>query len=320
MGDDAVTLFAAAARRRGPVYGPEPVDHPTERPWNAETYAVTPTPDGTGSGLHPDVIDFYQVLGRKWHGWRYWMAFTPYFNTNDDLENPCILVSDDGQTWQVPDGLTNPVYPWPGGSQYNSDTDLTYDSSTDELVLVYRGGSLQPRVARSSDGVTWPTTATPITYSGGGGEILSPCFVRVGDSWIMYAVGGAPGSRTVRRWTSSDALTWSGPTETTGITGMVAEPWHLDVILHGGRFFMLVDTYAPDELYAATSADGLAWTLNPIPVISPLLTWDRDWIYRATLQPHESGDRFRVWYSARGDASWRVGYTQIPLTEWPAIP
>lgn len=310
MGHPVTPLIAGSARRRIPG-----------RPYNAETYTTTPTPDGSGSVVHPDVIDFDHILGQPWNGWRYWMAVTPYLNGNDDVENPCILVSHDGQTWQVPAGLSNPVYPWPGGAQYNSDTDLTYDPGTDELVLVYRGGNLSPRVARSSDGIIWPETATPITFTGGGGEILSPSLVKLGpNSWAMYAVGGPLGSRTVRRWTSADTLTWTGPTETTGITGMAAEPWHLDVIRHDGTYYMLVDTYTPDFLYAAASTDGLAWTLNTDPVISPLLPWDSQWIYRATLQPHESGDRFRVWYSALGNASWRVGYTQIPLTEWPAIP
>lgn len=310
-----MTLIAVA-RRRGPGE-----TFPAESPYNVPTYTTTPTPDGSGSVVHPDVIDFRNepaVAGSTWNGWRYWMAVTPYFNTNDDLENPCILVSQDGKTWQVPNGLSNPVYPWPGGAQYNSDTDIAYNPEADELVLIYRTGTLAPVIARSANGVTWPPSASAISIAYAG-ELLSPALVRLGaNSWAMYAVAESP--RKVQRWTSTDLSTWAGPVDVTGITGMAATPWHLDVIRAHGRFWMLVNTYTPDLLYAASSIDGIAWTLNTAAVMVPTFAWDSEWIYRATLQPHESGDRFRVWYSARGSASWRVGYTQIPLTEWPAIP
>lgn len=296
---------------------PEPVIHPLSAPWNATTYAITPTPDGTGSVVHPSVIDFATLLGRDWNGWRYWMAVTGYYNTNDREENPCILVSQDGQTWQVPAGLTNPVYPAPSEPQYNSDPDLVYDPITDELVLCYRGGDLLPRIARSPDGVTWPAVAARVSI-GYDKELLSPSLIRRGSShWQMYAVAAEP--RRVQVWNSPDLLNWTGPIETNGITGMSSTPWHIGVTRHRGTYYALVNTYIPSGLYAATSADGLTWTLNPTPVLTGLYGWDDRWMYRATLQPHEDGQRFRVWYSAQGNSSWRAGYTQIPLTEWPAI-
>lgn len=288
--------------------------HGLARPYNAASYLSTPTPDATGSAVHPDVIDF-GVDG--WNGWRYWMAITPYYNTNDDLENPCLLVSADGVTWQVPAGLTNPIYAWPGGTQYNSDPAIAHDPATDEMVLIYRDGDLSPRIARSADGVTWPDSATPITYTRVG-EILSPTLVRISASeWWMYGVNY--GTRKVQRWTSADLATWAGPVTVTGLDAI--ESWHLDVAEFNGRFYALVNVYDPDNLFAATSSDGLAWSLNPSPVIAPPSTgWDAGWVYRATLTPHESGNRFHVWYSALGNASWRIGYTQIPLSEWPSPP
>ena len=44
--------------------------------------------------------------------------------------------------------------------------------------------------------------------------------------------------------------------------------------------------------------------------------------YRPTFAPHEAGDRYRLWYSANdADAvtSFRVGYTELPLSLWPTI-
>ena len=47
---------------------------------SAANYLTLPTPDGSGQMVHPDVIDFGS--NNAWNGWRYWMAITPYTNTD----------------------------------------------------------------------------------------------------------------------------------------------------------------------------------------------------------------------------------------------
>jgi len=59
---------------------------------NAPTWQNTPTYDGSGQVVNPDVVYFPS----GWHGYKYWLAMTPYPNSNDDYENPSILVSNDG--------------------------------------------------------------------------------------------------------------------------------------------------------------------------------------------------------------------------------
>ena len=93
---------------------------------NAANYLTLPTPDGLGQMVHPDVWDF----GTAWNGWRYWLAITPYSNTDATTENPCILVSNDKTTWSIPSGGSNPIDPAPGGGRYNSDDDLWYEGGT----------------------------------------------------------------------------------------------------------------------------------------------------------------------------------------------
>src|SRR5699024_8293928 len=62
-----------------------------------------PTYEGSGKAVHPSVHAFRI----PWNGYRFWMAFTPYPNTQH--ENPSIVASGDGVNWVVPSGLTNPI-------------------------------------------------------------------------------------------------------------------------------------------------------------------------------------------------------------------
>lgn len=316
-----------AHRRRGAGTPPDPLPAvPTEAPWNPDTYLHTPTPDGTGSTVHPSVVDFGS--GRKWRGWRYWMAHTPYYLSNDALENPCILVSNDARTWVEPAGITNPIYPEPPNGRFNSDVDLEYDPRSDELVLLYRekqqNEEQEALLARSPDGVTWPARADWFKWvrpgTGDYNQLLSPTIIRRGEGdWWVFAIRKGP-STLVRYTAPSPEGPWSAM-ET--CIGFATRPWHLDIIWDGAKFLAIVDRLygAGDGLTLGTSIDGYAWTFNNTPVIVPRPgTWDETQTYRATHTLHENGTHMRVWYSASGPSSYRVGYTELPLTLWPTPP
>lgn len=324
----SVTLLTAAARRRTVpgVLPPPPYAIPTTAPYNVPEHLTTPTYDGSGNTVHPDVIDFWTSHGiEEWNGYRFWMAHTPYPQSDDIYENPSILASHDGLNWETPPGLTNPIYPWPG-TGWNSDTDLSYDPNSDELVLVYRKPNFVPQVARSSDGVTWPATPTQITWTLPSQQILSPALVRKTDgTWMMWGVGVTI-PRSVYTWT---ATTPEGPWATgPTCTGIDPAVWHIDVIAHDGAYLAIVaawDRYGTgvSDIRLASSSDGLAWAEgSPVIVEGILNRWDRNYLYRATAQPHEDGTHMRLWYcgqisDANTAASWHVGLTHIPLTEWP---
>lgn len=320
--------LVAVGRRRG-----EPPVTPVA-PYNAATYLSTPTPDSTGSAVHPSVVDMLTARGSAWHGYRYWMAMTPYYLSNDDIENPCILASNDGTTWAIPDGLTNPIDPWRGvAGTYNSDPELVYDPDTDKLVCYWRdylGGESVPGnlvfcYSESSDGVTWTAQADALTltYPDSGG-IFSPAIIRMGPGdWRMWCVGN-PGASQVRTATSY-AGPWSAPTNLTingsVDAGIVQGLWHWGIVRVGGKLYGLVSAKrgaVTPSIYAITSTDGIAWTLNPTPVLSTTAGWDQE-MYRPTLTV-DTYSNAHVWYSALGAASWRIGRTQVPLTEWPAPP
>ena len=321
-----MTILAIGARRRGQAL----YQFPTARPYNAPVPAVTPTYDGTTQAVHPSVVDMHRY-GGDWHGFRYWMAMTPYPNTNDRYENPSVLASHDGYRWQVPAGLTNPIYPAPNAPGFNSDTHLHYDPTADELVMLYRATlntvAFTYYVLRSSDGVTWtPRVDIQLPASV---QILSPALVRVGaGDWRLFGLTRSPDPKLLKTWTAAAPEgPWTGPFDCQGLR-TVEWPWHLDVLYHDSLFWLTVDrgpAYlgAPDGFRAAISRDGITWVhaADDFMATGPTGGWDSTQLYRATIQPHEDGDKFRMWYSAESDAGpWGTGLTHIPEAEWPQPP
>lgn len=301
-----MTLPYVAARRRLAS------GIPSTAPYNVPTHLTTPTYDGSGQPVHLDVIDFHEEIGDMWNGWRYWMVLTPYPASMDRFENPSLLVSNDAHNWQVPPGLTNPLYLPDPGSPYNSDPDIVYDPATDEIVLFYRDYKTL-KTARSSDGITWPATADTVDV--GDGTALSPSFLKDTSTGTWH------------RWNRiyhATAPASSGPyTAPAGYTGLLL-PWHLNVrFAPGGGYHMLYHSNNPvHRILTASSADGNTWTSNPDPVLTVgTHDWSGSALYRSAFTLNEAGTRYRVWYCGASTvgAVWHVGYTEIPLTEWPTI-
>ena len=309
-----------------------PYAMPTAAPWNAPVPMVTPNYTGSGESAHPSVLDFQQINGGTWHGWRYWLAHTPYTGGNDDYENPAILVSQNGFHWQKPAGVRDPVYPMPA-TGFSSDTHLQYDPTADQLILLHRTTldniNHTIYITRSSDGVTWPAnpTAAALTQTG---QPLSPALVRVAEGdWRLFALHRE--SRGLQVWTASSADgPWDGPFETVGASWSDGFwGWHLDVQHHSGQFWALVDRGPlylghPDGYRSATSADGYSWQMGGADFMSKTAGWDNVQLYRAAFLPHENGISHRLWYSAQCDVAgaqvWRSGYTIVPRSLWPASP
>lgn len=124
-----------------------------------------PTPYAPAHVLHPSVW----LFDNGWRGYRYWMAYTPYPNSDSEFENPCVAASNDGEAW-VAIGA-QPLVPSPAGAgTYNSDPDLYYDDLNDRLVMVFReslaAGVMNLKVMTCTDGINW--SAPTIIYTGTG--------------------------------------------------------------------------------------------------------------------------------------------------------
>lgn len=158
-----------------------------------------PTYDGSNECTHPSIVDSLDVLGRPWHGYRYWMAFTPYPGNNpmrERFENPSIVASHDADNWVVPGGVENPIIPAPGFwelvKSLTPPTPLRY-------VLRYARGTLR----------RWGYNADPTLYLSRAGTMYM-AYTRSLGGWVhdeLLLVASTDGWRSiagkrtlVRRW------------------------------------------------------------------------------------------------------------------------
>ncbi|MGE5113679.1 MAG: hypothetical protein ACM3JB_22680 [Acidobacteriaceae bacterium] len=283
---------------------------------NAVAPQVTPTYDHSGNAVEPTL----EYFPGGWNGYRYWLAISPYPHSNALLENPSLLVSQDGNNWSVPPGLVNPIA-LPSANGHLGDGTIYFDNSSNELWAYYleqiaMEGELFRK--RSADGIHW-TPAEPL-LNAPAYAFLSPTVQRLGNEYMMWSVnsgtvGCTASSTSVELRTSPDGIHWSEP-QTTGLVQPNYRIWHINVkwIPATHEFLALYSAFqktcANDSLFLARSPDGMHWKTSAAPLLVPNPGhWDGIAIYRATgfLDPRTLS--FRVWYSAEGTMGWRLGYT-----------
>jgi len=289
---------------------------------NAPAPLVTPTYDGSGQVVHPDVV----YVPGGWNGYEYWMGMTPYPNGNDNYENPSIIASNDNTTWVVPPGVTNPLFPEPNG--HNDDAEMLLVGG--EMVMYFNetnnDGNTYVRRLASTDGVNWGTAQAVITLPN---YVMSPAVIYDGGVYTMWYVRSAAGCSAAAQdfylRTSVDGISW-GPEQPATMSHPGRVLWHMDVQKVGALYTMLFISYpngsscGNTQLYYAESADGIAWTANPNPVLAPSSSgWDSSNIYRASYT--FDGTWLRIWYSAMSDGGqWRVGYTEGDMADFVVEP
>ena len=226
-----------------------------------------PIPEGvpaTEHAVHPSVVYLPNGLG----GYKYWMAYSPYTTTNQ-YENPCIVASNDGVTWLVPSGVSNPISPTPPNypSQgYNADPNLYWDAQGSQFVLtwVHHTGMIKGKT--SPDGITWSSAFLLSQIDPAQYRLISQSLGRLSNGkWCLWAVDITASPHAIRRLTSS-ALTGPWTNELCSVNASISEPWHLEVKDYQGRYVMLlcaVDPYGRHQLLFLESIDGLAWKIDP---------------------------------------------------------
>jgi len=289
---------------------------------NAPAPLITPSYDGTGQQVHPDVVFVPGGWGSP-GSYPYWMAVTPYPWGNDDYENPSVLVSTDGIQWDVPPGLTNPLAPNPADGHHCDPDMVLFDN---QMFFYYMLGGTSTgtshlRLFRSSDGVHWTGPETVLTAPD---FLVSPTFVEVGGElvcWYIDSPGCSANYSTVRQRVSPDGLHWgTAATVEMALPGYVI--WHMDIRPTPGGYAVLAAAYpsaagcGQTSLFFGESADGLHWNLDPRPLLEANpMGWDNAQIYRSTFVVN--GDDLRIWYSAcKNDGAWRVGYTEGGLEDF----
>lgn len=324
IGGEEVSLVLGDAVISSPVAITPPGPYPVITAPNAAAPLDIPTYVGDAEQeiTHPDVIDTYHEIGpgQTWNGYRYWMAATPFPEMNDDYENPCIYCSHDGTTWDVPPGGSNPVAPMPA-TGYNSDTDLVIVEGT--MYLFWRAVLVENvderyRLRTSTDGVTWTAAVDIEDGLRGPHRLLSPSVQHDGQRWWMWSVDiGLPGSALVVQTAEVPTGQWSAPAGTVNAGSM----WHVNVVRHEGRWFMLAQTSGSSsgrnsDLAFGVSTDGIHWTRQATPILArSAVGWDSLGLYRSALQPVlDQPNTWRLWYASRSDFgdvdhAWLIGET-----------
>lgn len=322
IGGEEVSLVLGDAVISSPVAITPPGPYPVITAPNAAAPLDIPTYVGDAKQeiTHPDVIDTYHEIGpgQTWNGYRYWMAATPFPGMNDDHENPCVYCSVDGTVWAPPSGLTNPVEPAPV-TGYNSDTDIVIANGT--MYLFWRAVLVENvderyRMRSSTDGVTW-TSMTEI-QSGllGPHRLLSPSVTFDGEVWRMWSVDMNLGYGLVIQTAEDPAGPWSAPSGTVNAGTM----WHVNVVGHQGRWFLLAQTAGVSgrnsDLVFGVSDDGMFWERQVTPILARSASgWDSLGLYRSAMQPIPGQENtWRLWYAARSDfdnadLAWLIGET-----------
>lgn len=150
-----------------------------------ETYIA-----GENQCTHPSVITF----DKKWNGYQYWMAYTPYPYGNGEEENPSIAVSNDMKNWVTPKGIANPIADNEEVSCSElKDTHLLYNEKNKSLEVWYLGRlgenlggdgeSLLLFRKISKDGINWSNYEVMCNFNG-----VSPSVLWNGNEYILYSI------------------------------------------------------------------------------------------------------------------------------------
>ena len=292
---------------------------------NAQAPLDIPTYDGTNQPTHPSVVKFEQ----PWNGYLYWMAMTPYPFNDGSYENPSIVSSNDGITWVVPSGITNPLINTPNVG-HNCDVDLVYVPNKDELWMYYVEAddlvSSSVKLIRSSNGVQWSEPVTVLKDWVQKYSILSPSIEILEDgSFMMWYVdtgntGYTGQNNKVKYRTSDDGISWSSAITCDDLVQPGYQIWHLDVHYDEktGQFFFFFSAYPKGKnsdycnLFFAVNKDGKQWNTFSEPIMKPSNQgkWDDFCLYRTSMII-ENGN-LRVWYGAKKqeDSSWHIGLTE----------
>lgn len=273
-------------------------------PLNIVTY------DGSNQATHPSVIATSNFANLK-----YWMAYTPYPNSNDDYENPCVVGSNTGIDWMklTVNPIDKPTDEETTAGAYMSDTDLVYSNKLECWYRFNKAGVEQLLRKTTTDGVTWSEREIVFDMSGTGGT-LSPSIIYTNGLYKMWYVK-TNGQIYYTESTTGVLGTWSTPLlVTVTYANTVFIPWHIDVVLISGIYYLTINGALSTDLNSrhilmSESTDGLSFT-NATIILSPSSysndTFDNSTLYRASMVKTTVG--YRLYYGAMNrSGEWKIG-------------
>lgn len=273
---------------------------------------VIPTYDGSNQPIHPSVA----YIPRKLGGYKYWMAFTPYPDLDNTKENPSIVASNDGYSWEVPTGITNPIFPAPTTGFY-ADTTLLWDGTKLHLFWMHAGdGATKYYHSESSDGITWSekVLVETSTFSLKDGMYYA--------NNTFYCVASPP---TMNNWKDmfnrqSSATGLSYYRTRPIITNLETVGANHSSVYFDGAIYHFLTTSAPTitnpsaSLYYGVSIDGnrVVYDLQPI-VIPKSGTWYDKTLYTSCIVPGEDNNYFIYVSAINNSGESGIGVLPVKL-------
>lgn len=259
---------------------------------------------GDNQAIHPKVITF----NKKWHGYKYYMAFSPYPYANSKYENPHIKASNDLINWE--DVGSNPldeVDNYDKGLRYNSDPHLVYNNDLDELECFWRYVDEKDKIfkiylRRSKDGIHW--TKKEEIFSGKRDKIdwLSPSIIYEDEIYKIWYVF----NNKVWYVESSDLKDFSIVKEIKIEYEDGVKSWHIDVIhtLKGYEMLLVAfsdwNHHSQMNLYYTYSTDNINYDIAKV-ILKPTTGtnyWDNKGLYRSSFI--YENNKYYVFYSGIG--------------------
>ena len=247
-----------------------------------ETYLA-----GKNQPTHPNVIKF----DKPWHGYKYWMGYTPYPNGDGEEENPSIAVSNDMYKWETPKNLANPIADnEETGCNELKDSQLIYRDDLDRLEMWYLG-----RVSKnlggdgetlllfrkiSKDGINWSKYQVMREF-----KYVSPAIIWDGEKYCVWGIGfeGQGTKGVFDYFESKDGVNWSGPVHCKiGNDSKTLDMWHGNVSYNEKlKCYELVYTpLSNQQVYYTTSKDKINFEKSKV-IVQNDGSWN--YLYRPTL-------------------------------------
>ena len=258
---------------------------------------------GDNDATHPKILNFSD----KWHGYKYWMVYSPYPHSDDSKENPHLKVSNDLINWTVPDGFSNPIDDTPSDYEamkvYYSDPHLVYNNDKDELECYYRKVDdnkdeiiLYRKI--SKDGVKWSKKETVLRTKKSKKDYISPAIIY--DNGV-YKIWYVDKNNVVCYAESNDGYNYNSCKKINLKYPINVKTWHLDVIKTEKGYEMITVAYydwndrSSMNLYYFKSQDETNFLDGMIIIKPSQVSWDNQGLYRSSFI-YENGIYY-VFYS-----------------------
>ena len=272
--------------------------------------------------VHPSILYFKN----GWNGYKYWLAINPYPKTNSLYENPCMLVSNDGDNWETIGNV--PIYPKMSGCQHNSDCHIFMNDDT--MYYLNRGAtssSCKIEYFTSTDGVNW--SERKLIIDEGEHNYLSPSVCKYNGKYYMFvydhALTGTDDNDKRITVLESTTIDSEWVKVNTILCPNVPTIWHLEVKIIDGGFVGLI--------MSGNSAGGLLYLVkfdNPMdtiiteyvgsPIITPRGSVVEKSLYKSTFFENEKNE-IEVYVNSKSSGTldafchWTLNRSKMIKTE-----